>query len=753
MSRPWLSKRIPKVMMRLSIFTFLVTGFQNCSPFQSSNFAAQENASSDSTASIPGVGGPGWHTLKVGAGGFLRGLDIASDGTKVVKADTYGAFIWNQADNEWKQLITFYSMPSDDREPGSHGGVLEIRIAPSLTSRLYMEHNGYVYRSDNSGTTWQRTTFAKVPMNANGPFAQYGFKMAVDPINPDVVYVGTEANGLFVTFDGGTTFSQVAMLPRALKKNNNDFGVTGLTFDPASGSSSGRTNRIYASSFGNGVYTSANAGATWSRTVGGPNSVEHAVASSDGAFYVLDADDGATNFWRYKNQTWANISPQGGGYHTVAIDPSRPERIILATGGTVLNESIDGGATWTGNWWPAYNPSSMGIKVAIDMPALAKTAGSWMTNGDMQFDPITHDLYMSEGTGVWKTILADTMGGYTWVSQSAGIEQLVSNQILVPPGGAPIVASWDRATHYLSDLSKYPESYGPNNSFAAGWGIDYASSNPKFIAGVFNFFGTDQSGYSTDGGKTWQQFATKPSPVAAGAQGGCIAASTPQNIVFSPSNNSIPSYTKDGGKTWTQVSIPGQSGNDGYGWAYYLKRQIVAADRVTPNTFYLYSYKQGLFTSTDGGSSWSLARAGEIGNWTSFNAKLKSVPGKAGHLFFTAGPQTGATHPTGTLFYRSTDAGKSFTAVPGLGEVYDFAFGKAAPGANYPAIFIAGWYNNVWGIYRSDDNAATWASLGATPNSSLDGVAVIEGDPNVYGRVYVGFGGSGYAYFNLPAAD
>ncbi len=32
----------------------------------------------------------GWQTLKIGAGGQLTGIDIASDGTMVVRADTYG---------------------------------------------------------------------------------------------------------------------------------------------------------------------------------------------------------------------------------------------------------------------------------------------------------------------------------------------------------------------------------------------------------------------------------------------------------------------------------------------------------------------------------------------------------------------------------------------------------------------------------------------------------------------------------------
>ena len=40
-----------------------------------------------------------------------------------------------------------------------------------------------------------------------------GQKMAVDPNNPDVVYVGTPQNGLFVTTNGGASWQSVSAVP------------------------------------------------------------------------------------------------------------------------------------------------------------------------------------------------------------------------------------------------------------------------------------------------------------------------------------------------------------------------------------------------------------------------------------------------------------------------------------------------------------------------------------------------------------
>ena len=62
-----------------------------------------------------------WSTLKIGAGGYLTGLDVAPDGVMVVRTDTYGAYLWNGS--QWQPLITSSSMPASFLVPGlnAHG--------------------------------------------------------------------------------------------------------------------------------------------------------------------------------------------------------------------------------------------------------------------------------------------------------------------------------------------------------------------------------------------------------------------------------------------------------------------------------------------------------------------------------------------------------------------------------------------------------------------------------------------------------
>jgi hypothetical protein len=120
-------------------------------------------------------------------------------------------------------------------------------------------------------------------------------------------------------------------------------------------------------------------------------------------------------------------------------------------------------------------------------------------------------------------------------------------------------------------------------------------------------------------------------------------------------------------------------------------------------------------------------------------------------LFYTGGSQGGGPpYPVNEHFYRSTDGGATWTAVPNVMQVTCFGFGAPAPGQTYPAIYIAGFVNNVYGVWQSTDNAQTWTLIGTYPLGNLVRLAIISGDPNIFGQVYVGFDGGGYAY--LPAS-
>jgi hypothetical protein len=696
-----------------------------------------------------------WQDLKVGGGGYVRNLAIAPDGTLVGRTDTNGAYLWNGS--AWVQLVNSSSIPAAliAQNPANTGaGVYELQMAPSNSSIMYMAFDGYVYQSTNKGSTWTQTAFSQNAggMNPNDTNAQVGQKMAVDPNNSNIVYVGTENRGLYVTTTGGASWSTVSI------PTGSGAGITGILFYPGGGQVNGVTQVIYACSTGSGVYVSSNGGTTWTLTAGGPTSLNGAAIDSSGNYYA------ATNggVYKYSGNTWTMVVG-GDTFQAVAVNPLNPGEVVAVNLAGQIYISYNGGSTWSGK---NVNSSlvTADIPWLLDANSFNGTPSPYfyLDSGGLQFSTQTNgQLFLSGGTGAWTmTVPPSGVAASTalvWTDMSVGIENLVANGIVVPPGGVPVLASWDRPFFKITNPNAFPTTYGSVNSdtIEMGWSVDYASSNPSVIVGLSDWGSHEQSGYSTDGGATWTYFSSSPPGVPGAYFGGTIAASTPQNIIWAPANRSQPYYTLNQGASWTGINLPGVSNWGNFDTAYYLVQRSVTADRVNPNTFYLYYPGYGVFTTTNGGASWTNVKSGYIesnSTFSGYNSTISSVPGNAGNLFYTSGWLTGstATSPLNNPLYRSTNGGVTWTAVPNVLSVSCFGFGAAAAGQSYPAIYIVGYVNNTFGIWQSVDNAQSWTNIGTYPMGALDVITTISGDPNNYGEVYVGFGGGGYAY--LPAA-
>ena len=239
-----------------------------------------------------------WQTLKIGGSGVLSGMDIAPIGTMVVRTDAPTVPISGTGRNGSSSLTStsMQALVATARDEGE--GVYEIQIASSNSSIMYMAYLGDVFKTTDRGTTWTLTNFANVSQDPNDAYRSHGQKMAIDPNNPNIVYVGTQQNGLFVTTDGGTTWQTVSAVPAALTDASGGYpGITGIMFDPALGVTGGKTNTIFASSYGNGVYESTDAGATWTHLSGSPSEVDYAAVSSNGAYYVTA--NNSSELWRF----------------------------------------------------------------------------------------------------------------------------------------------------------------------------------------------------------------------------------------------------------------------------------------------------------------------------------------------------------------------------------------------------------------------------------------------------------------------
>jgi hypothetical protein len=427
----------------------------------------------------------------------------------------------------------------------------------------------------------------------------------------------------------------------------------------------------------------------------------------------------------------------------------------MAPGGE-LALSQDNGADWA---TLSRRQSSTG-----DVPWLAWAldgGATWMSVGEIAFDPVVPGrLWLAEGTGIWYADLGDSPTQVHWLSQTRGIENLVPTGVVVPPGGKPLLTAWDRPVFRSEDPRTYPTHYGPENQFGSAWSIDWAVTDPDYVVAdvASHQWPSDPStsGYSEDGGKTWTPFPSIPlhSTNAVTTFGfGAMAVSAPGNIVWVPAFGKRPEYTLDGGKTWAVVVLPGLSD---YSLVdnrpYYVNRQVIAADKATSGTFYLYVLDTGVYRSTDGGRTWALRSDNTPMSHADFgwSATLKAVPSHGGELYLTPGRLAGTvTQP----FLHSTDGGKTWSNVRGVTGVTAFGFGRPFPGSSSPALYIAGYVHGRYGVYRSLDDRHSWTHLAEYPGGRTAPIIAMDGDKTIAGRVYLAVEGNGWIYRGSATED
>jgi len=713
-----------------------------------------------------------WKPVAIGAGGYITGLSSDDRGvSRVARTDVHGAYIWAPAANRWQQLVTAASMPeADQRQNGMNEGVYEIAVAPSDGNRIYMVIKGFVYRSVDRGAHWARPAEQPpfpVALNANGEFRRYGPFMAVSPRNPDLVLFGTPAAGLWRSADGGVHWSRVASVPSSTDKRPAP-GVQApgnlIWFERGAGRTP--TGRIWVMSPGNGMYVSSDNGVTFSAqtTDGGerPMSLARGAFAPDGTFFGVDP--AGKEVWRYRGGRWSTMT------EAAALSPRAFAAVAITPDGAIYVFD-EGGRTFRSNnggdsWWPLKRSSSAGDG---DPPWLRVSNQGYFATADVEPDPVDPKrLWVAAGTGVYTASVAPSDFSLQWVSQSRGIEELVATDVVQPPGGAPLFAALDFGVRVRDDLDHFSTGYGPRERvLIAVQQVDWSPADPHFL--VTNASDTrlhccaedGQSvlaGFSQDGGQSWTRFATLPQPP--GTSPGdpwrmsfgtiAVSANDTKNIVWEPSFNRSPFYTMDRGVTWNRVVLAGEKlPFTGSHQSYFLPRKTLAADRVLPGVFYLVHSGEGanaaltgVWRTADGGAHWQRVYTGEIAPMSRFAAKLRAVPGKAGHLFFTSG----VGDAPDTVLRRSTDGGAHWSRVDGVDHVDDVAFGRAARAGAYPTIFISGKVHGVYGIWRSVDDAASWQRVAGFPLGRLDQVTAMDADKDVFGRVYIGYMGSGWLY-------
>lgn len=696
-----------------------------------------------------------WRQVAIGGTGFVSGVLFHPSvrGLAYARTDIGGAYRWDERSARWIPL-------NDDLgwDDWNLLGVEAMAVDPAHPDRVYLAlgtyaqswaGNGAVLRSEDRGATWARTDLT-VKLGGNEDGRGTGERLLVDPRDSDTLWLGTRHDGLLKSTDRGATWATASGFPGNLSGSGQ--GVTLLV-------AAGRT--LYAG-WGDSDGIAPNLfrtldGTTWEAVPGQPSGTSAKVpirASYDGhtrELYVTYADapgpngqtDGsvhklATGKGKGKGSgTWTDVTPArpGGttsdgstdtfGYGGVSVDARRPGTLVVSTNdrwaaGDTVYRSTNGGRTWT-------SLKDSAVLDVSETPFLTFGAdepkfGWWIQA--LALDPYDskHIVY---GTGA---TLYGTRDLKHWAPQIRGLEETSVRHLISPPTGQAHLLSGlgDVGVMYHERLTASPSrGMASNPVFGSATGLAQAAAKPSYV--VRTGFGDHGNGaFSNDGGKSWAPFATQPA----------LAKDAPGPIAVN-TDGSVLLWTF---VHWDGTKYPAQRSTDnGAGWSEvptFPKGATPVADPADPTRFYAYDTDTGtLYASTDSGLTFTAGATGLPSGDTQF--ELVAAPGRVGDLWLSV---------KWNGLYRSTDGGATFTKLSSCWASYTLGFGKAAEGADYPALYLVGSTESITAVYRSDDEAKTWVRINDDRHQWGWIGETISGDPRVYGRVYIATNGRGIQY-------
>lgn len=689
-----------------------------------------------------------WRQVNLQGMGFVTGIIAHPAEADLIYArtDVGGIYRWNSSDDSW--------VPLNDSK-GTGYSIESFALDPSAPNMLYAAighgETGHVWKSADRGGRWSKTALS-VKMQGNGPWRYCGERLAVDPRNGSTLYYGSLESGLWKSTNGGGSWNRIntGLLPAG-----SDGGQVFVVCDPKGGGNQSGCSRIYVGVQGRGVYRTNNGGGSWQLVSNGPATaykpIRAAITSSGRLFVTFaqkhDGGPGAV-YACTGNAGFTEITPPDtSSCSFVGIDALGSNVITLKWNpgpASPMYHSTDGGSNWSSLFLNNGTQYHVGPMNVIE-PGYYPTWSSSSNAGQIMFDPHHAErVWFTNGFGVYRSDnLSDRRP--VWRAVMNNLEELVATVVKKPPVGKSsnvFLGCMDMVGFAISDLTVVPRTKLEPNGMGIMTGMDYCEKYPHFsvvIGSGQHQWWEDHCGVTHDNGSTWEPIPTIPKNHHNGTV--AISAADTNRWVWAPENDFwdpvyLPKYTIDGGKSWHNCSgIPAKFNGTSHMWA---ANQFVCADRVNPNLFYYFTHYDGsrwagfLYRSTDGGAHFSkvsddLEAGGAV--------KIEAVPGVEGHLF--------AAHRDGDALYFSNNRGSSFSKIGGFSTCDAFAFGAPLGGSSRPTIYAGGIRNGRRSVYRSVDYGATWEDI-RTNALPLDKVAVIEGDRDRPGRVYIGTSGRGF---------
>jgi photosystem II stability/assembly factor-like uncharacterized protein len=561
------------------------------------------------------------------------------------------------------------------------GRISALAFNPKNSAIVYAgAATGGVFKSVDRGATWQ-------PIFDEQAVLQVG-DIAVDPNNPEVIYVGTgEANGGHNNFPGAgvykSTDAGATWQPAGLEKTTS---IGRIVIDPLN------SNRVYVAAIGSyfgsspdrGVYRSANAGQTWEKVL--------FVNDSTGAIdLVIDPKNPAKLF----AAVWERVRPPKFGAH-------------LNGSSSGIYRSLNGGDTWQllgvahGLPAPRNDVGRIGLAICATKPDNLYALYTKNSNGRYTYD----SLYRSkDGGNSWQRIntsnsLNNGFADFSWYF----------GNVRVHPADPERVYVLDVAL--MSSANGGVNWAGTGTSHVDHHALVFDPLDPqRQIAGHDG--GLD---YSTNNGATWTKVNALPVTQFYHIT---MDQTNPERLYGGTQDNGTLRTLTGNLNDWEDI-YPGYDG------------LYVIVDPTDPNVIYAESQFGGLRKYTNGGATFTSALNGiDPNDPRDWSTPVVMAPNNSQVLYY--GTNRVYRTANGANFWKPISNNLS-AGEPGsrLGKVTTIA---VAP-SNSGVIYVGTDDSNVW---VTADTGKTWKEISAPlPYRWVTRVAV---DPTNAAIAYVTFSG------------
>jgi photosystem II stability/assembly factor-like uncharacterized protein len=594
-------------------------------------------------------------------------------------------------------------------------------------------------RGSQAGTDW---TFIG-PLNTGGRITD----LAISPDNDDHIYAAAAVGGIFKTTDRGVNWTPI--FDEITKPSIGDIAIAPSNAQQiyvGTGEANGSaTDGAY---FGDGVYRSDDAGATWThvgleesnhigRIVIDPSDPDRVFVAATGLLYGYNDERG---IYRSTNagSTWDQVLfvTDSTAAIDLVINPVNTDILFAAMwertrkpwqrdyGGltSAIHRSLDGGNTWTelgaANGLPAPNAQTGRLGLAISESDPSIIYARYTTN---EITNVFNGLYKSTDNGDNWTLV--TLGALSGIDSSFG---WYFGNIRVHPANPDEVYVLGQSIYRTSNSGTSWQQI--NGMHVDHHALEYSRNNNDFIVE-----GNDGGLYkSENGGSTWTKFTNLPITQFYNIE---VDNLQPDRLYGGTQDNNTIRTLTAGSSDWSSIL-----GGDGF---------HVNVDPNDNNYVYAESQYGGLARSINGGNSFNSATDGISGgdrnNWNTpvilspFNSEKAFYGTNRLYIsdravFWTAiSPDlTDGAHPSGSLSYGT------LTAI-------------AASHNNLNTFYTGSDDGNV---HVTFDGGSTWNNISAgLPDRYVTSLAMVPSDDNIAYVTFSGYGELDYAAHVFKTTD